>query len=208
MTVAYCEAGDCLEFVVSTRARFCSSACRQRHWRQSRLSEAAGQIEYICCQHCLTWFSWVRSREGQQRLYCSTACSQAAYRVRVAEAKRREEERKERAREQRARRRQEKRDWEEWERRFREEYVYGGSRARDSSSSAGQDTGSSTRGSTHGDARTLIFDLAGLADDGATTLTKAYRRAAMRLHPDVGGDVEEFKRLEQAASVLKRAGLF
>lgn len=44
--------------------------------------------------------------------------------------------------------------------------------------------------------------LARFADNGTRDPRSLYRRAAMRLHPDVGGDPEEFKRLGRVKEVL------
>lgn len=58
-------------------------------------------------------------------------------------------------------------------------------------------------------ARATVYRLAGLADDGAVALKRAYRRAARRTHPDVAdGDLEDFKVLEAAVDLLKRVGAF
>ncbi|MFF2751126.1 DnaJ domain-containing protein [Kitasatospora sp. NPDC058048] len=59
------------------------------------------------------------------------------------------------------------------------------------------------------EARVVVFDLARLRDDGVTTLKTAYRTAARLHHPDHHHGIGDaaFKRLSEAASVLKAAGL-
>jgi DnaJ family protein A protein 2 len=47
-----------------------------------------------------------------------------------------------------------------------------------------------------------ILDLAGRRDASADDIKKAYRKAALRNHPDKGGDAEKFKACCVAHSVL------
>lgn len=56
--------------------------------------------------------------------------------------------------------------------------------------------------------RALIFDLAGLLDDGSRTLTTAFRHAARAHHPDHGGASETFRRLLDARERFRAAGLW
>lgn len=208
------------------RALYCDAACRQRAYRVRRgLSSEAGTLEYSRCEHCSRRFSWERSRAGQERLYCSAACSQGAYRARVKAKEQKTREKAERARERRKR-----------STAGGSSSTSSGSGSYSSAGSAGG-AGSSWAGSgswrsgrstgdhssaggtrdthfgrrssmTESAARTLLFHLSGLVDDGQTPLRKAYRTAARLLHPDMnpGGDPLEFKRLERAASVLRDCG--
>ncbi|MEU7230022.1 hypothetical protein [Streptomyces chrestomyceticus] len=60
---------------------------------------------------------------------------------------------------------------------------------------------------TLAEARRLLFELAGLVDDGTVLLKKAYRRAVRLHHPDLnpGSDGESFKLLERVATRLRQA---
>jgi hypothetical protein len=67
------------------------------------------------------------------------------------------------------------------------------------------------RSMSSGEARRTIFRIAGLADDGLTSVKKAYRSASRKLHPDHGATQEEaelFKLLSLAKSILEKAGLY
>lgn len=60
-------------------------------------------------------------------------------------------------------------------------------------------------GMTAADAYRLLSDAAGVALDARSTpdeISKAYKRAAKRLHPDVGGDSDEWVRVEFAHRML------
>ncbi|MFJ2110770.1 hypothetical protein ACIOEX_02385 [Streptomyces sp. NPDC087850] len=57
------------------------------------------------------------------------------------------------------------------------------------------------------EARATVFLLAGVVDDGSVTLKRAYRAAALKHHPDIGGDERLCKTLNTAADVLRAAGL-
>lgn len=179
--------------------------------RAGLYSASAGQLEYAQCGGCGKDFYWERSRADQERLYCSSACSQAAYRRRVKEAaqerERKEEERRRRRRESRERAKRKTED--EW-------YDFsssggGGSWQGRDDSSAGGGSGSSWRGAYVDpvtEARATVYRLAKLLDDGMVPLKRAYRTAAKLHHPDVSGrDGVTFKTLEAAASVLRDAGL-
>ncbi|MBH1939235.1 hypothetical protein I5Q34_34105 [Streptomyces sp. AV19] len=168
----------------------------------------AGTFAYSWCRHCGGGFEWVRARAGDaaQRLYCSSACKQGAYRERqrvTREQREREErfrrEEWERAQRQRDRERRERQEREREQRRQRERASSGGGGGRYRSSGRRD-------GMTSSEARRVVFEMAGLVDDGTVTLKKAYRAAARRHHPDAGGDSEAFKYLEEAASVLRRRG--
>lgn len=49
------------------------------------------------------------------------------------------------------------------------------------------------------------FDLLGLNKDEpltASAVNKAYRKLALKLHPDKGGDIMEFKKVQEASNAL------
>ncbi|TDT93298.1 DnaJ-like protein [Streptomyces sp. 846.5] len=170
--------------------------------------------ERLWCEMCS--HSWTRPVQGGKRpRYCSDACKQRAYRQRVKAERETEREAAEREAQwqreyaQRERLRQERAERERsraggsWS-----STGFGGSSGRSgsgSSSSAGSGRASAL---TIAEATRIIFDLAGLVlDAGSTTIKKAYRIAARRHHPDMGGDTEKFQLLEAAAAVLKLADL-
>ncbi|MFD9850558.1 J domain-containing protein [Streptomyces parvus] len=124
------------------------------------------------------------------RMYCSDACKAGAYRDR------KREERETYRRWQEEQQRQREREREEQRQRQRRAHS-GGSRV------------GGTKTSTETEARALIYDAAGIADDGTTPLLKAYRRAARRWHPDVNSSAEAnaiFQRVEQAMALLRKMG--
>lgn len=48
-----------------------------------------------------------------------------------------------------------------------------------------------------------LYDALGVPEDaGAEQITRAYRKLAVRLHPDAGGDIAEFQRVTHARDVL------
>ncbi|WP_157964105.1 hypothetical protein [Actinocorallia populi] len=51
-----------------------------------------------------------------------------------------------------------------------------------------------------------MFRLADLVDDGTVPLTRAFRAASKRCHPDLGGDAADLDALVKAREVLERAG--
>ncbi|WP_406517568.1 hypothetical protein [Streptomyces sp. NBC_00134] len=155
----------------------------------------AGTPMSSACDRCGTSFAWVMARAGHWRDYCSAACKQAEYRARRRDAQEAEEER----------RRQQ-----EWRRRYEE-------RARQSAGSSHSSSGGHAGSGGHrrrstltvAEARAVLFRLAELVDDGTTTIKRAYRIAALKVHPDVsGGEGEAFKLLDHAATLLRSAGLW
>ncbi|MER6603851.1 DnaJ domain-containing protein [Streptomyces parvus] len=186
------------------RARYCSAACRQREYRQSNglHSYMAGYEDERICQRASCGRRYVHrfARDLHTRMYCSDACKAGAYRDRKREereAYRRWQEDQQRQQQQRERQ-QERERQEQRERQRRARSGSGGSRA-----------GGGTKATTGTEARAVIYDAAGLVDDGTTSLRKAYRMAARRWHPDVNGSPEAtriFQQVEQAVALLRRMG--
>ena len=160
--------------------------------RNVRTANSRPVMERLRCAGC--GFSWTRPRQGGRRPeWCSDACKQRAYRQR--EAERREEARRQAEWQEQWEARERARDEEERRRR----------------ASSGSSSGFSARRSTMtaAEARRIVFDVAEMADDGtADALRRAWRRAVRRVHPDHNPhrDGEDFKRLERAYDLLKRAG--
>ncbi|MEU7095895.1 DnaJ domain-containing protein [Kitasatospora aureofaciens] len=145
-------------------------------------------------------------QSGRPPKWCSDACKARGYREAKAAAaaekeRQAEEERAQQAAWERLQEEQRRRHAEYERRRAEEEERQ--RRARSSSSGFRRGRLSTV------DARAVLFDLAELRDDGVTTLKTAYRTAARLHHPDHhhGKDDAAFKRLSEAAAVLKDAGL-
>ncbi|MFH8350237.1 J domain-containing protein [Streptomyces sp. NPDC018045] len=177
MPVRQCE--ECFTALpkqARAHAKYCGPTCRKRASRGGP-SRVRNTVAWSCCARCGEAFQWVRARAGHTRLYCSNACSQAAYR-------------------QRAKEEQEGfSDW--WE------------RVKDSYAGAGGSAGGRAYADPVMEARRIVFEIADMTDDGtAPTLKAAYKVAARRHHPDLGGSTQAFQRLEQARQVLKDAGHF
>ena len=61
-------------------------------------------------------------------------------------------------------------------------------------------------GSAGGKRDTEYYDALGLSPDcSQAEIKKAYRKAALRQHPDKGGDQEDFKKLQAAREALNEA---
>ncbi|MEU1121835.1 MULTISPECIES: hypothetical protein [unclassified Streptomyces] len=146
------------------------------------------------CEQCGEFFDWEQTNRDHWRSYCSGACKQSAYRQR----RREEKEAFEREQERRARQEQRRRQEEQSSRKERRQ------------ESSGTNDGFFGRRSSPNstEARATVFRMAGLVDDGSTTVRSAYRKAARKVHPDLGGDVAAFKLLERAVALLKTLGLF
>jgi hypothetical protein len=175
--------------------------------RYARADPSSGvRTEELRCGLCgLTWGRVVMP--GREPRWCSDRCKQRAYRDPDAAARGWEAERRRRER-MRGRTGAEPGDGEH--RRDRSGWAgdsAGGSR--EQWAKAGSRWRPPPRGTQMSvdQARVLVFQLAGLVDNGTTTVKSAYRAAARRVHPDVGGQVEAFQRLEQAMTVLAAAEL-
>ncbi|MGW3091719.1 J domain-containing protein [Streptomyces sp. NPDC001108] len=150
------------------------------------------------------------AREGHYRMYCSEACKSGAYRDRRREerqARQAEEEarrrRQERERQEEARRRRQERERQEEARRRRQERE----RQEEEGARSWREWGG---GSATAEARRVLFELAGLTDDGRTTLKAAHRRALKQWHPDVCRSADskrQYARLDRAVKTLEDAGL-
>ncbi|MFD4021201.1 J domain-containing protein [Streptomyces sindenensis] len=157
----------------------------------------AGFEEVRVCQRASCGQRYVHrfARDLHMRMYCSDACKAGAYRDR----KREERETYRRWQEDQQRQQRERERQEQRERQRRARSGPGGSRA-----------GGGTKATTEAEARAVIYEAAGLMDDGTTTLRKAFLAAARRWHPDTNGSAEakaKFQQVEQAVALLRRMGV-
>lgn len=183
------------------RARYCSAACRQRGYREANglHSYMAGHENVQVCQRASCGQRYVHrfARDLHMRMYCSDACKAGAYRDRKrAERETYRRWQEDQQRQQRERERQQERERQEQRERQR--------RAR--SGPGGARAGGGAEATTEAEARAVIYEAAGLVDDGTTTLRKAFRAAARRWHPDVTGSEAKYRRVSQARDLLRRMG--
>ncbi len=155
---------------------------------------------------CECGFSWTRLvQPGRSPRWCSDACKQRGYRE---EVKARAAEEAARAEEEAAWRRWQE-EWEARQQQRRQEEEQRQQRAAGGSGGSYSSAGRRPGRLSVAEARALVFKLAKLADNGATTLKRAYWTAAKLHHPDHHHHVdgELFKVLSEAAAVLKAADL-
>jgi hypothetical protein len=201
----------------------------RRGWQ----GETGESTETLRCAECGQ--RWRRPAQGGRRpRYCSDACKQHAYRSRQAAARARSASAGTGSGGASGARESsysggfgdDSFSYSSWSGAYQQDFsgfragfsaAGGAGSSRSSSSSAAgggqrhQRSEYHARSMSASEARRTIFRIAELRDDGATSVKKAYRRAARILHPDQGATAaqeEQFRLLSLAKSVLEKAGLY